>query len=162
MASKLTRRGFLKAGIFSGAIVRIGFLASSSGATVIEDARNTRPAWVGNDGHPRFRIDAVAKVTGDKSFSRDYRARDMPGWPIAQSHAFLIRATRVDRAFDGIDLSLLGDLLRPDRLVLGDDLVRDGLAPPDGELAPAPGFYGDAFLVARGRGPSCSGSRWRC
>ena len=157
MASKLTRRGFLKAGIFSGAIVRIGFLASSSGATVIEDARNTRPAWVGNDGHPRFRIDAVAKVTGDKSFSRDYRARDMPGWPIAQSHAFLIRATRVDRAFDGIDLSLLGDSLRPDRLVLGDDLVRDGLAPPDGELAPAPGFYGDAFLVARGRGPSLLG-----
>jgi CO/xanthine dehydrogenase Mo-binding subunit len=157
MAPKLTRRGFLKAGVFSGVAVRIGFLASSSGANVIEDNRNGYPVWFDKEGRPRFRFDAVAKVTGDKSFSRDYRARDMPGWPSAQSHAFLIRASRADRAFDDIDLSLLGDALKPDRLVLGDDLVRDGLAPPDGELAPAPGFYGDMFLVPRGRTPRLLG-----
>lgn len=157
MASKLTRRGFLKAGVFSGVAVRIGFLASSSGANVVEDNRNGRPVWFDKEGRPRFRFDAVAKVTGDKSFSRDYRARDMPGWPSVQSHAFLIRASRADRAFDAIELSLLGDALKPDRLVLGDDLVRDGLVPPDGELAPAPGFYGDMFLVPRGRTPRLLG-----
>ncbi|WP_029002704.1 xanthine dehydrogenase family protein molybdopterin-binding subunit [Azorhizobium doebereinerae] len=153
MVSGLTRRGFLKVGVFSGIAVRIGFIGAPARSDVITEARDSQPAWATPEGHPRFRIDAVAKVTGDKSFSRDYRARDMPGWPAAQSHAFLIRGTRADHAFAGLDLGRLGEDLQPDRLVLGDDLVRDGLAPPDGDMVPGPDFYGDMFLVPRGRTP---------
>ena len=36
----------------------------------------------------------------------DFRARDLPGWPSEQSHAFLIHATQADRTFEGIDLSV--------------------------------------------------------
>ena len=158
MASKLTRRGFLKAGVFSGVAVRIGFLASSSGATVIEDNRNGHPVWFDKEGRPRFRYRRGREGHRRQIlFARLSRPRHAGLADLRRAMPFLSVPTRVDRAFDGIDLSLLGDALKPDRLVLGDDLVRDGLAPPDGELAPAPGFYGDMFLVPRGRTPRLFG-----
>jgi hypothetical protein len=46
-----------------------------------------------------------------------------------------------------MDLSLLGEELKPDRLVLGDELLRDGIRPPSGGVVGPPGFYGDFFLV---------------
>jgi CO/xanthine dehydrogenase Mo-binding subunit len=107
-------------------------------------------------------MDAVAKVTGDKSFSRDYRSVDMPGWPKAQSHAFFIHAGRADLAFEGVDLSVLGEDLQPDRLVPGDELARDDLFPPQGGNGSPPGFYGDVFIVPKGGRRGCSASRWRC
>jgi CO/xanthine dehydrogenase Mo-binding subunit len=109
------------------------------------------PDWIDAAGNPRFRLDAITKVTGQKSFARDFRARDLPGWPVAQSHAFLIRATRADRRFEGIDLSGLGADLQPDRLVLATDLARDGLQ------VPRPDFYGDVFLVPSGETPRLLG-----
>ncbi len=84
-------------------------------------------------------------MTGEKTFSRDYRARDLDGRPKQQAHAFMIHATKADRTFEGIDLGVLGDALKPDRLVLHEDLVADGIA------IPVPGFYGDVFLVPKGQ-----------
>ncbi|MGP0083652.1 MAG: xanthine dehydrogenase family protein molybdopterin-binding subunit [Steroidobacteraceae bacterium] len=153
----LTRRGFLRAGVVAGIAVRVAFVRASARAAVIDTPHDHSPSWVGPDGKLRFRMDAVAKVTGDKTFTRDFRARDLPGWPTAQSHALLIRATRADAAFESLDLSLLGQELQPDRLVLGEDLARDGLAPPHGSVVVAPGFYGDMLLVPKGRTPRLLG-----
>ena len=157
MGRRISRRGLLQAGIVSGAAFQIALLGGPAHAALIEDARDTGPSWVGPNDRARFRMDAVAKVTGDKSFSRDYRSVDMPGWPSAQSHAFFIHAGRADHAFEGVDLSSLGEDLQPDRLVLGDELVKDGLFPPEGGNGSPPGFYGDVFMVPKGQTPRLLG-----
>jgi hypothetical protein len=36
---------------------------------------------MGPPGKARYRIDGVAKVTGEKIYARDFRARDTGGWP---------------------------------------------------------------------------------
>lgn len=157
MNKAVSRRGFVKAGIASGIAFRIGLIGTGAAAALVDDPRSQLPSWISPDGKARFRTDAVAKVTGDKTFARDYRARDLPGWPKEQSHAFLINATRADAVFAGLDLSLLGEELKPDRLVLGDELLRDGIRPPFGGVVGAPGFYGDVFLVPPGETPRLLG-----
>mgnify|MGYP003609509365 CR=1 FL=1 len=80
-----------------------------------------------DDGKARYRWDAIRKVTGDKVFARDFRARDLPGWPKNQAHAFFVKATRAIQIFEGMDLTILGPDLQPDRLLLHEDLERDGV-----------------------------------
>ncbi len=67
------------------------------------------PDWSGGPGKARFRIDGLAKVTGQKIYARDFRARDMPGWPkdVPERMAMILRATQVGPAFAGLDLSAL-------------------------------------------------------
>jgi hypothetical protein len=112
---------------------------------LIETRPHPGSDWLKPSGKPKYRLDAIAKVTGEKTFTRDYRARDLEGWPAQQSHALLLHATKVDRAFEGIDLHALGDELSPDRIVLHEDLAADGFE------IPVPGFYGDVFLVPKGQ-----------
>lgn len=157
MNKVVSRRGFVRAGVASGIAFRIGFIGTAAEAVLLDDPRSQLPSWIGPDGRARFRTDAVAKVTGAKTFTRDYRSRDLPGWPREQSHAFLIHATRADAIFDGVDLSSLGDELKPDRLVLGDELLRDGIRPPYGGAVGPQGFYGDVFLVPPGDTPRLLG-----
>jgi CO/xanthine dehydrogenase Mo-binding subunit len=157
MSKALSRRGFVSAGIASGIAFRIGFVGRAAEAIVIDDPREQLPPWIAADGKVRFRADAVAKVTGAKTFARDYRSRDLPGWPAEQSHAFLLHATRADAVFEGVDLSLLGEELKPDRLVLGDELLRDGLKPPVSGVVGPPDFYGDVLLVPPGKTPRLLG-----
>lgn len=157
MRKGLSRRGFLKSGVVAGVAVRVGLFAGAARADLLTTGRDGLPAWADADGRPRFRMDAVAKVTGDKSFARDFRARDIPGWPDEQSHAFLLYAGRTDRAFEGLDLSRLHADLQPDRVVLAEDLARDGLSPPGGADGLPPGFYGDVFLVPKGEAPRLLG-----
>ncbi|MFC5395027.1 xanthine dehydrogenase family protein molybdopterin-binding subunit [Bosea vestrisii] len=145
MKADLSRRSFLKAGA-AGIAVKISLLPSATQAELIETPPRPGADWL-SGGKPKYRLDAIAKVTGGKTFTRDYRARDLDGWPKEQAHAFMLHATRVDRVFDGVDLALLGDELKPDRLVLQEDLVADGVAMP----APWPGFYGDVFFVPKGQ-----------
>lgn len=91
----------------------------------------------------------MAKVTGDKVFARDIRSRDMPHWPKEQSHAFILRTTKADRSYAGFDLALLGDDLKPDRVVTAADLARDGVA--------FPAFYGEDMLLPEGKTPAYLG-----
>lgn len=65
------------------------------------------PSWSGGPGRARFRIDGLAKVTGQKIYARDFRAADMPGWPRAERMAMILRATQPGLAFAGLDLSRL-------------------------------------------------------
>eukprot|EP01032_Pedospumella_encystans_P037445 gene37445-42412_t len=128
MKVALSRRKFLKAGMCD---------------LHVEYKILTPVAWDPKTGQARVRIDGKAKVTGAKVFARDIRAQDMPHWPQQQSHAFILRTTRTDRLYAGIDLSLLGEELKPDRVVTADDLARDGVA--------FPAFYGADMLLPEGK-----------
>lgn len=145
MKTSVSRRDFLKTSVAAGIAIKVSFLSSAVQAGLIETPPLPGPDWLKADGRPRYRLDAIAKVTGEKTFARDYRARDLDGWPKEQAHAFLVHATRADQTFEGIDLGLLGEDLKPDRVILHEDLVADGIT------IPVPGFYGDVFLVPKGQ-----------
>lgn len=138
-----SRRNFLKLSVISGVSVWLAPLHNDALSALFEEKILTPVQPNGASGPARFRIDGTAKVTGGKVFAYDIRARDMPHWPPQQSHAFFLRATRTDRLYDGFDLSLLGDDLKPDRVVTADDLARDGLG--------FPAFYGEDMLLPTGK-----------
>ena len=73
----------------------------------------------------------------------------MPHWPQQQAHALVLRVTRADRRYAGVDLSVLDADLRADRVVTSADLVRDGLSFPE--------FYGDDILLPEGKTPAYLG-----
>ncbi|RIY42143.1 xanthine dehydrogenase family protein molybdopterin-binding subunit [Neopusillimonas maritima] len=148
MKTSISRRDFIKLGTFSGITVMFGRLPSVQAVEVHSGAHGSD--WVGADGKAKFRWDAIRKVTGQKVFARDFRAKDLPGWTNAQSHAFFIKATDIEHAFAGVDLSVLGPDLQPDRMLMHEDLERDGVQvpqPPD----LGKGFYGTYFLLPKGR-----------
>ena len=144
-----SRRAFLKATVVAGVSVVIAPLGGRAFAALFEEKILTPVQWDPKTGTPKFRIDGIAKVTGDKVFARDIRSRDMPHWPQQQSHAFILRTTLADRTYEGFDLSLLGDELKPDRVVTAEDLARDGVA--------FPAFYGDDMLLPTGKTPAYHG-----
>jgi CO/xanthine dehydrogenase Mo-binding subunit len=150
----LSRRRVLQAGGAAGVALKISLLAPGAQAGLVDARPGPGTNWLTGDGRPRWRLDAIAKVTGAKTFSRDYRARDLKGWPSQQSHAFMLRATKADHTFEGLDFTALGDDLKPDRLVLHEHLVADGIVVPP---FPEPGFYGDLFLVPKGETPRLLG-----
>jgi CO/xanthine dehydrogenase Mo-binding subunit len=144
-----SRRQVLRAGAIGSIAVYIAPLHSRAFASLFEEALLTRPDWNGRSGALKYRIDATSKVTGEKVFARDVRARDMPHWPQQQSHALVLRASLADRSYTGFDLSMLGGDLAPDRVVTAADLIRDGLAFPD--------FYGEDMLLPAGKTPAYLG-----
>lgn len=110
MTIDTSRRHFVKLGMFFGISVMIGRVPDACALEV-----NSGPSsadWISPDGKVRYRWDALRKVTGQKTFARDFRARDLSGWPKKQAHAFFIKATQADRTFEGVDLSLLGSGLQ--------------------------------------------------
>ena len=94
MRSTVTRRELLHGGIAAGIAFRLNLIGSDAAALQLDPAADAVPGAFDADGRLCFRSDALAKVTGEKIFSRDFRARDLPGWPSEQSHAFLIHATQ--------------------------------------------------------------------
>jgi CO/xanthine dehydrogenase Mo-binding subunit len=145
----LSRRGFLKTSVLAGVSVYLAPIGSRAFAALFEEKILTPVQWDAANGQARFRIDGIAKVTGAKVFARDIRAADMPHWPKQQAHAFILRTTRADCLYEGFDLTLLGDELKPDRIVTADDLARDGLS--------FPAFYGDDMLLPAGKTPAYLG-----
>lgn len=159
MTIDISRRNFIKLGTVFGISVMIGRLPD---AFAVEINSGPGPTdWMSPDGKVRYRWDAVRKVAGQKDFARDFRARDLPGWPREQAHAFFIKATRADRTFEGVDLSILGPELQPERLVLHENLAGDGVTMPQAEGLAAD-FYGKNFLVPKGQTPPLLATRWPC
>ena len=144
-----SRRDVLRASAVAGISVFLVPLGSPAHAALFEENLLTPPAWTGATGALRHRVDGLAKVTGQKIFARDVRARDMPHWPRAQAHALVLRVTKADRLYTGFDISTLGADLRPDRVVTAADLARDGLALPE--------FYGTDTLLPEGKTPAYLG-----
>lgn len=144
-----SRRRFIKKTVTAGIAVYLAPLYSHAYSALFERKILQHPKWDAEKKCILFRIDGSAKVRGEKVFARDIRAIDMPHWPQKQAHAFILRACKADRLFKGIDLSLLGESLQPDRLVTAEDLLRDGLAMPS--------FYGDDMLLPEGETPAYLG-----
>ncbi len=149
MTASLSRRDFLKGSVIAGITVYIAAPGSAALAALFEEQRLQPMPWDAATGKIRYRTDATAKVTGEKIFSYDMRSRDLPGWPREQAHAMLLRATQADRAYAGFDLSVLGDGLKPDRIVTAADLQRDGVRFPP--------FYGEDMLLPEGKTPAYLG-----
>ena len=141
---KSTRRNFLRFTVAGIAITVLPIRAAR--AALFEDKILDLPLPKGTTQLKR-RIDGLAKVTGSKVFARDIRARDMPGWPADQAHAFMVWAMRADAPFTGFDLSLLGDDLQPDNIVTAEDLATAGLDFYD------PWTYGTKMLLPKGEVP---------
>src|SRR5207247_423337 len=83
MRSTVTRRELLHGGIAAGIASRLNLIGSDAAALELDPAADAVPGAFDGDGRLRYRTDALAKVTGEKTFSRDFRARDLPGWPVA-------------------------------------------------------------------------------
>lgn len=94
----ISRRDFIKIGTIAGIGISLGRLPL---ARAVETGSGTQSAgWVAANGKARYRWDAIRKVSGQKVFARDFLARDLPGWPRQQAHAFFIKAGRVDKTFE--------------------------------------------------------------
>ena len=109
-------------------------------------AQSPSQSWSGRPGNARYRIEGVEKVTGQKIYARDFRARDMKGWPAHERVATILRVTDVTRLFAGIDLSMLPKALQPLTCVTGDMLTADKIVPPYGTSPPT---QNEAKIVAR-------------
>ncbi|MGC7404352.1 xanthine dehydrogenase family protein molybdopterin-binding subunit [Pandoraea pneumonica] len=146
----ISRRMFIKAAALAPSIC-IAPLGSEAFASLFDDKIFTPLRWHDDTGAMRFRADGIAKVSGAKVFARDIRAWDMPHWPEHQSYAFLLATTRVDRRFEGLDLSRLADDAQADRIVMAEDLARAGLDFP--KHYP----YGADMLLPKGSVPEYFG-----
>ena len=121
-----TRREFLKTTAASGAVILLS--RYDLWGTEAYAGQSLQPAdWQAGPGKARFRIDGFAKVTGQKIYARDFRARDLPGWPQDEQVVYILRATFSDHVFDGVDLSELPEELKPQKMVTAEDLQRDGI-----------------------------------
>src|SRR5690625_329367 len=140
-----TRRDFIKLGTVGGVALFLGRLPTADALQVHSGPTST--GWIGRDGKPKFRWDAIRKVTGQKDFAFDYRSRDLPGWPEEQGYAFMLKATDAEHRFEGVDLAALGDTLQPDELLLQKDLAAHNLEPP---TSMGSRFYGKHVLLPIG------------
>ncbi|OYQ90536.1 aldehyde oxidase [Wohlfahrtiimonas chitiniclastica] len=147
--SGFSRRSFLKCLMVAGVSVYIAKPFSKAHAALFEENILQSPNWDPKTKRVLYRTDAFAKVTGEKVFSMDIRAKDMPNWPKQQSHALFLRVTEADKIYQGFDLSLLKDGLMPDRIVTAKDLERDQIS--------FPAFFGDDMLLPEGKTPAYLG-----
>ena len=151
MSYSVSRRDFIKQCVIAGIAVYSAPLLANLSLSGMED-EVFDPALLGQwkqGGKVKFRSDGLAKVTGQKIYSRDYRAQDLAGWPSQQQHALLIRLDKADRVYLGLDLSMLPANAQPRRVITATDLVRDGV-----EL---PSFYGINMMVSEGATPDYLG-----
>jgi CO/xanthine dehydrogenase Mo-binding subunit len=125
------------------ALSRLAAADAAVGFTTFETLPG-RKAWnPAADGGGR--IDGVAKVTGAKLYASDFRAADLPGWPVRTSHALLVRAPDASHVYDGLDFTGLGELAKPSVVVTADDLARVGTRVPE--------FYAGDLLCPIGKTP---------
>lgn len=143
--NSFSRRDFIKLGTAGGITLLLGRLPTAQALEVNSGPSTTE--WIGRNGKPKFRWDAIRKVTGQKNFSFDYRSWDLPGWPKEQGYAFMLKASDAEHRFEGIDLSVLGDTLQPETLLMQKDLASKGLEAP---TSMGSGFYGKHILLPIG------------
>ena len=138
-----SRRAFIKRCVISGIAVYsaplLWQMGSSQAAALSEDLMSQ---FKGSD-KLKFRMDGIAKVTGEKIYGRDYRAKDMPGWPDQQGYAYIIRLDDAGHVYRGLDLSVLQMQAKPSQVITAKELERDGVNLPP--------FFGSDMLLPVGK-----------
>ncbi len=127
MSGHISRRNFIKLGTIAGIAVMVGKLPFAIAMELDSDAPSTD--WIGQNGKARFRWDGVEKSLAVKILLVITALKTSPAGQ-KQSYAFMLKATEADKTFEGIDISMLGPNLQPDKVVLQEDLIRDGLNIP--------------------------------
>ncbi len=149
---KLSRRNFIKRGVIAGITVYTVPALAQFKLDLDGQSNQVSPElyekWSTN-GETNFRIDAIAKVTGEKIYGRDLRATDIEGWPNSQAFAYYIRATKADQLYEGIDIDFLPAPLKPIKIITAEMLEQDGIVLPH--------FYGKNPLVKIGTVPDYLG-----
>jgi len=156
---RIIRRDFLKAAAGASGMWVV-FRALPRTAIASPPTSDFSSGWSGPPGKARYRIDGYAKVTGQKIYARDFRSRDMKGWPTAERSAYVLRSSVAGRKLESINLSILPPDLQPIRVITAAELDRDqiifpgsdetangktkGLFVPVGE---APDFLGQPVAV---------------
>lgn len=109
------------------------------------------PDWQNGPGQARFRIDGMRKVRGQKTYARDFRARDIEGWPKEEEVVMVMRTPVANRRLLGVDLGGLAADLQPRAIITAADLARDhvGVAEVD--------YPAGDYLVAAGGEPDYLG-----
>ncbi|MEJ8573993.1 xanthine dehydrogenase family protein molybdopterin-binding subunit [Microbaculum marinum] len=133
---KTTRREFLATTVAGLAISvsPIHLLRPVAGSNEAKAATVAPPPdWQAGPGKARFRIDGLRKVTGRKTYARDFHARDLEGWPDEQDVVLVMRTPVANRTFHGLDLGRLPQALQPKSTITAEDLARDhiGIAEDD-------------------------------
>lgn len=144
---QMTRRNVMKIGLAGGISLYL-----STGATpglARSEQKISESRYQDGARKAEFRIDGIDKVTGGKVFARDIRASDMPGWPVTQAHALILRLPLADRTYLGLDLTSVPQDAFPDRIVEAKDLQRDGID--------FPAFYTKNMLLPIGETPPILG-----
>ncbi|MCJ8328264.1 MAG: molybdopterin-dependent oxidoreductase [Campylobacterales bacterium] len=148
--NNISRRGFLKQCVIGGiAVYSAPLLFSSDKFKEYTSKKLIQGDWKGDLVKPKFRFDAIAKVTGEKIYSRDYRSKDIESWPSSQSYAFIIRVNKANRVFEGIDLSSLSDNMQPSVIITADTIKKDHID--------FPAYFGKDMLLPKGRVPDYEG-----
>lgn len=131
VARVVTRRRLLQtaAGAVAVTVLRPGPSAPVGAALAQELPVAGGPDWAATPGVASQRIDGRDKVTGRKVYARDFRARDMAGWPAREWQAIYLPALTTEHAFLGLDLSGLPPEARPAKVVTGDMLAPAVRAP---------------------------------
>ena len=142
---RTSRRDFVNLLMWNGIALSVSRLAFAeaipfAARETLPGQKSWNPAATGAG-----RIDGTVKVTGAKLYAGDFRAADMPGWPVKTSHAMLIRATDASHVLLGMDLSILIGALKPSVVVTADDLARIGARVPE--------FYAGDLLCSFGKTP---------
>lgn len=123
--SSMTRRSFVKtvAGVaFTVNVIPAGLLRADENSAIAA-LGDENQGWSAEPGKASYRIDGLAKVTGQRIYARDFHAWTMPGWPKGEQPVMIIRAINVEKPFVGLDLGLLPDEAKSAKVLYGDEIA---------------------------------------
>ena len=123
----LSRREVLTWSVAGGIALSVSRVAGAGTLAFLE--RETLPGK-GVSSPARGRVDGIAKATGAKLYSSDFRAADLPGWPSATSYALLARAADATHLYEGLDLDRVAAAASPSVVVTAQDVERIGARVP--------------------------------
>jgi CO/xanthine dehydrogenase Mo-binding subunit len=123
-----SRRTFVKSAIGATAVVVMKWPQPLQAGDPVQPPPSA--GWGPVAGQARYRIDGMAKVTGQKIYARDFRPRDIPGWPTTAVYAYLLRAVHADRPFLGLELNKLPAVAQPAQIITQTDLANAGIVAP--------------------------------
>lgn len=128
-ASSMTRRSFIKTvagtAFAVNVIPAVELRAAETDAILSVDNQG----WSAGPGKARYRIDGLAKVTGQRVYARDFHASAMSGWPNSERPVMIVRAMDMERLFTALDLELLPAEAQPIKVLYGDQITDQVVRP---------------------------------